>query len=120
MTRSLSQTGLDRVHQAMEARIARGELPGLVMLIARGDDVFVDALGFTAFGTSEPMRRSSIFRIGSLTKPVLAAATMMLVEDGQLALDEPVDRWLPELANPRVLRRIDGPLDDTLPARRPI
>jgi CubicO group peptidase (beta-lactamase class C family) len=82
--------------------------------------VHVDALGAAAFGSSQPMRRSAIFRIGSLTKPVLAAATMMLVEDGRLALDEPVDRWLPELANPRVLRHIDGPLDDTLPARRPI
>jgi CubicO group peptidase (beta-lactamase class C family) len=55
-----------------------------------------------------------------MSKPVLAAATMMLVEDGKLALDEPVERLLPELANRRVLRHIDGPLDDTLPANRPI
>jgi CubicO group peptidase (beta-lactamase class C family) len=55
-----------------------------------------------------------------MTKPITAAATMMLVEDGMLRLDEPVDRLLPELANRRVLRRIDGPLDDTVAAKRAI
>jgi CubicO group peptidase (beta-lactamase class C family) len=55
-----------------------------------------------------------------MTKPILAAATMMLVEDGTLALNEPVDRLLPELARRRVLTRIDGPLDQTVPANRPI
>ena len=55
-----------------------------------------------------------------MTKPILALATMMLVEQGRLALEEPVERLLPELADRKVLRRIDGPLDDTVPARRPI
>src|SRR3989442_6250897 len=55
-----------------------------------------------------------------MTKPILALATMMLVEDGKLAVDEPVDRLLPELADRKVLKRIDGPLDETVPARRPI
>ena len=66
------------------------------------------------------MRRDTIFRIASMTKPVTAAAVMMLVEEGKLALDAPVERWLPELANRRVLPRLDGPLDDTVPASRPI
>jgi CubicO group peptidase (beta-lactamase class C family) len=92
----------------------------MVMLVARGEDVHVDAIGVMAFGTHEPMRRDAIFRITSMTKPVLALATMMHVEDGTLALDEPVDRLLPELADRTVLRRIDGPLDDTVAARRPI
>ena len=102
------------------ARVERGEFPGMVILVAQGDDVYVDELGVKAFGGHEPMRRSTPFRIASMTKPVLAAATMVLVEEGRLALEEPVDRLLPELANRRVLRRIDGPLDDTVPARRPI
>jgi CubicO group peptidase (beta-lactamase class C family) len=117
---SFSQGGLDRLHGAMAARVAKGELPGMVTLLARGDDVRVDAVGTMAFGGDEPMRRDTIFRIASLTKPILAAATMMLVEDGRLALDEPIDRLLPELAGRRVLRHVDGPLDDTVAANRPI
>src|SRR6185437_388391 len=66
------------------------------------------------------MRRDSLFRIASLTKPVVAAAAMILVEECKLRLDDPIDRWLPELADRRVLRAIDGPLDDTVPAKRAI
>jgi CubicO group peptidase (beta-lactamase class C family) len=100
--------------------VAAGELPGLLTLVARGDEVHVDAIGSHAFDGAVPMRRDTLFRIASLTKPVLATVTMMLVEDGLLDLTEPVDRWLPELAHRRVLRRIDGPLDETVPADRPI
>src|SRR5947208_7364233 len=114
MKTSLSQTGLDRLHQAMAARVARGEMPGMVTLVAKGDEVHVDAIGTMAFGGDQPMRRDTIFRITSMIKPILAAATMLLVEDGTVALDESVDRLLPELANRRVLRHIDGPLDDTV------
>src|SRR6202035_4227268 len=62
----------------------------------------------------------TIFRIASMTKPVVAAAAMMLVDEGRIALDDPVTRWLPELAERRVLRAIERPLDDTVPAARPI
>src|SRR3989441_76865 len=120
MIDSKSQAGLDRLHEAMAARVAKGELPGIVMLVARNKDVHVDTIGVMAFGSAEPMRRDAIFRITSMTKPILATATMMLVDDGKLALEEPVDRLLPELAERRVLKRIDGPLDDTVPARRSI
>ena len=120
MTGSTSDSELDGLHKAMAARVAKGELPGLVMLVAHGSDVHVDTIGVTALGSDDPMRRDTIFRIASMTKPILAAATMMLVEDGRLALDEPVDRLLPELADRQVLKRIDGPLDETVPADRPI
>jgi CubicO group peptidase (beta-lactamase class C family) len=109
-----------RMRDAMAAHVARGEMPGAVTLLAHGDAVHVDTLGSTALDGAEPMRRDTIFRISSMTKPVAAAAAMMLVEDGTLGLDEPVDRLLPELAGRRVLSRIDGPLDDTVPARRAI
>src|SRR2546426_5100921 len=118
--RSTSQAGLDRLHDAMTARVAKGELPGMVTLIAHGDDVHADAIAAMGFASDEPMRRDTIFRITSMTKPILALATMILVDDGALGLDEPVDRLLPELADRRVLKRIDGPLDETVPARRPI
>jgi CubicO group peptidase (beta-lactamase class C family) len=114
------QAGLDRLHEAMAARVAKGELPGIVTMVARGEDAHVDAIGTMAFGSDEPMRRDTIFRITSMTKPILAVATMLLVEDGVLSLAEPVDRLLPELADRKVLKRIDGPLDETVPARRPI
>jgi CubicO group peptidase (beta-lactamase class C family) len=104
----------------MAARVEHNELPGLSMLIARGDEVHFDAIGAKAFGSNEPIQRDTLFRVASMTKPVVAAATMMLVEQGKIALDDPVDRWLPELANRRVLKRIDGPLDETVPANRAI
>ena len=120
MIDAMSQAGLDRLHEAMAAHVAKGEFPGMVTLIARDDDVRVDAMGTMAFEGKAPMRRDTIFRITSMTKPILALATMMLVEDGAIALDEPVDRLLPELAHRKVLKRIDGPLDDTVPARRSV
>jgi len=73
-----------------------------------------------AFDSDAPMRRDTIFRIASVTKPIVAAAVMILVEECRLRLDEPVDELLPELADRQVLRSIDGPLDDTVPADRPI
>ena len=120
MTQSQSHAGLDRLHAALATRVEKNEMPGMVTLVAEGEHVHVDALGVKAFGSQEPMRRDTLFRIASMTKPILAAATMMLVEEGELRLEDAVDEWLPELANRRVLRRIDGPLDDTVPARRPI
>jgi CubicO group peptidase (beta-lactamase class C family) len=108
------------LHEAMSARVARGEFPGIVTLVARGDHVTVDSIGVTRFGGTEPMRRDTPFRVASLTKPILAAATMALVEDDVIDLEEPVQKVLPELADRRVLRRYDAELDDTVPARRPI
>ena len=112
----------DKLHAAMAGFVERGEIPGIVTVVARGDEVLVDAIGTTTAGGpgNQPMRRDTIFRIASLTKPIAAAATMILVDDGVLRLDDAVERWLPELANRRVLKRIDAQLDDTVPARRAI
>ena len=119
-TRPLTKAGIDRLHKAMLARVDNGGLPGIVTLVAKGDDIYVDVIGTMTFGDGQPMRRDTIFRITSMTKPILGAATMLLVDDGRLALDEPVSRLLPELADRRVLKRVDGPLDETVPASRPI
>ncbi len=83
-----SPAGLARLHDAMAGRVAKGEMPGMVTLVARGEDVHVDAIGVMAFGAKESMRRDTIFRIASMTKPILATATMILVEDGKLALED--------------------------------
>jgi CubicO group peptidase (beta-lactamase class C family) len=104
----------------MEAQLATGLFPGAVWLVAQGDDVAVDMIGRQAIGGTAPMQRDTIFRIASMTKAVTAACVMTLIEDGKIELDAPAHRWLPELANRRVLRRIDGPLDDTVPAKRDI
>jgi len=101
------------------ARHVDGTMPGLVALVARGDAVHATAAGKLDFGAAR-MQRDSLFRISSMTKPVAAAAAMILVDEGRLRLDEPVGRLLPELASPRVLARLDGPLDETVPAAREI
>lgn len=120
MSGAVNEAGVHRLLAAMTDRIDRGELPGMVVVLARGTDVRIEPLGSFAFGGGPPMRRDTLFRIASMTKPVAAVAAMSMVEDGTLALSEPVDRWLPELSDRQVLRHVDGPLDDTVPADRPI
>jgi CubicO group peptidase (beta-lactamase class C family) len=115
----LTAAGLARVHAAAEQHVGDDRVPGLVALVARGEQVHVEALGKLAVGGG-PVARDSIFRISSTTKPITGAATLALAAEGLLALDEPVDRLLPELSGRRVLRRMDGPLDDTVPAARAI
>ena len=116
----LSSDGLALLHDSMAAHVAAGHLPGLVTLVAHGDELHVDTIGSPSFGSDAPLRRDAIFRIASLTKPITAAATLSLVDEGLLRLAQPVDELLPELANRRVLRAIDAELDDTVPAKRPI
>jgi CubicO group peptidase (beta-lactamase class C family) len=119
MADQLSADGLERFAAVARGHVGDDKVPGLVALVARGDEVHVEALGALSIG-GEPMRRDALFRIASMTKPVTAAATLALVCENLLSIDEPVDRLLPELANRRVLRRMDGPLDDTVPATRPV
>ncbi|NNB93941.1 beta-lactamase family protein [Corallococcus exiguus] len=118
---ALSPTRLADVTSALRGHVERGNLPGVVALVAREDTVHVDVLGTQGLAPSgPPMRRDSLFRLASMAKPLTAVATLMLVEDGKLPLDGAVDPWLPELADRRVLRAPSGPLDDTVPAKRAI
>ena len=116
----LSANRLKRLHEVMIGYVERGEVPGLVTLVARRGEGHVDAIGAMADGSDEPMHRDTIFRISSMTKPVTAVAAMICVEECLLRLDEPVDRLLPELGSRQVLRRPEAELDDTVPAYRPI
>jgi CubicO group peptidase (beta-lactamase class C family) len=118
--RGLSPARLARMHDVMRHYVDSGRLPGLVALISRRGEEHVDAIGTLAFGHTTPMRRDTMFRLASVTKPITAVATMILVEACKLRLDDPIDEWLPELANRKVLRTIDSELDDTVPAERPI
>src|SRR5262245_16062752 len=103
---AITAEGRQRLHDAMAARVDQGLMPGLVTILAHGDEVFVDCIGSHALDGAVPMSRGTIFQVASMTKPLLAAATMRLVEQGALDLAEPIDRLLPEMADRRVLVRI--------------
>jgi CubicO group peptidase (beta-lactamase class C family) len=115
----LTAAGLAGLRTAAGRHVADDRVPGLVALVARGGQVQVEALGRLAV-SGPAVTRGSVFRIASTTKPITAAATLAVAAEGLIGLDEPVDRLLPELAGRRVLRRMDGPLDDTVPAARAI
>ncbi len=104
----------------LETHVSNGSVPGAVGLVARGERVEVQAVGSLDVEGTSPMARDSIFRIASITKPITAAAVMMLVEDQRIALEDPIGKWLPELASPTVVRTPTSPIDDVIPATRPI
>jgi CubicO group peptidase (beta-lactamase class C family) len=117
---AFTDTGRAKLEAILKDHISKGSAPGLVALVSRHGETHAFALGAMALEAAPPVRRDAIFRIASMTKPITAAVAMMLVEDGKLRLDEPIDRLAPELADRRVLKRLDGTLDDTVPAKRPI
>jgi CubicO group peptidase (beta-lactamase class C family) len=119
-TGGLSRARLLRLHNIMADYVERGEVPGIVTLVSRHGEVHVDAVGHKSLDAPDPMRRDTIFRIASMSKPITAAATMILAEEGKLRLSDAVEKWLPELADRNVLKRIDAPLDETVSAHRPI
>ncbi len=116
----LDHRAMQRLREHLEAYVESGAVPGLISLVARGAERHVDVLGRPGLDRAQPLARDAIFRIASLSKPVTAAAAMILVDDGVLALDEPVDAFVPELAGRRVLRAVDAEIDDTWPAHRAI
>ncbi|MFF1776725.1 serine hydrolase domain-containing protein [Streptomyces virginiae] len=115
-----SEAGLRRLRDVLARHVESGKIPGLVALVSRGDETYVEAVGTMRHDGGPPMRRDTIFRMASTSKPVTMAAAMILLDECRLRMDDPVDPWLPELADRRVLKRPDGPLEDTVPARRPI
>ena len=98
--------------------IEAGTAPGAVALLG-GRDPEIVAAGVASVD-GDPMRDDAIMRIQSMTKPITAVAALRLVEAGRIGLDQGVEEWLPELANRRVLNSPAAPLDDTVPANRPI
>src|SRR4029450_5099745 len=103
----------------LERYVADGSVPGVVALVARGKEVEEAVLGSATLGET-PMTRNAIFRLASITKPITAAAVMILVGDDGISLHAPVEVWLPELAKPSVVRTPASPVDDLVPATRPI
>jgi CubicO group peptidase (beta-lactamase class C family) len=108
------------MHAALQRHVGPGRIPGLVALVDQRGREHVETIGTMAFDSNVPVRRDTIFRLASTTKPITAVGAMILVEECRVRLDDPVDEWLPELRGRRVLRTIESPLDDTVPAKRPI
>ena len=112
---------LERLQNAMTNHVDHDRVGGIAWLAACGDDVHVGVTGTLTRGAPALVARDSIFRVASMTKPIVAVAAMILVEECRLRLDDPVDDLLPELADRKVLVDGRGPLDgQTVPARRPI
>jgi CubicO group peptidase (beta-lactamase class C family) len=116
----LSKSRLERMHHVLSGYVERKALPGLVALVCHHDDAHVETLGTMSFGLPAPMKRDTIFRIASITKPITAVTAMILVEECKIRLDDSIEQWLPELVNRRVLKSISSDLDDTVPALRAI
>jgi CubicO group peptidase (beta-lactamase class C family) len=113
------------LRKEMDGFVASGALPGAEMAISSAAGEWVEAVGSAGPGGSampggEPLQADAVVRISSMTKPLAAVLTHQLAADGLLALGSPITQWLPELADRRVVRRLDGPVDDTVPAEREV
>ncbi len=112
---------LAALRPALERFVDCGELAGIVVLTSHGGEVVhADAIGWADIELRRPMRPDTLFRIASMSKPITSVAAMMLIEDGQIGLDDPVTRWVPELGEMEVLRDPTGALDETVRASRDI
>ena len=111
---------LAAIGDLLRDHVENGDIAGAVALVAWPGGEHVEAVGVQDLATGTRMRRDTIFRLASMTKLVIAALAMTFVEEGRIALADPVEPWLPELAGRRVLRSLASPLDVTVPARRPI
>ncbi len=117
----IPQVNLGDNRASVVQAVDTGVLAGAVTLAwQRGNVLQVNEIGYRDVEAGLPMQRDTIFRVASMTKPVTVAAAMSLIEAGKLALSDPVSRWLPELADMQVLVDPTGPLEETVPARRPI
>ena len=97
-----------------------GSLPGASAAIIRGDETSIVTVGFADLARRVPLSPDARFRLASLSKPIVSALALALIEDGVLALDEPIARWVPELASPQVMRSARGPVHDVVPAAEPV
>lgn len=112
---------LKQVRAAADAAVEAGDVPGVVTLVwQRGRILDLYATGVADVASGRPITPDAIFPIASMSKPVTVAAALRLMEQGKLALEDPITRWAPEFTDMRVLKRPDGPLDETYPAPRNI
>lgn len=114
----LDQGALDRLSSVFRREIESGRLPGAVMLIARGGEIgYFEALGARDPATGADMDKDSIFRIYSMTKPIVSTAVMQLVEEGRIQLADPLSAYIPAFADTKVGVARDGGMDLVAPNR---
>src|SRR3954465_10985788 len=119
-TLGLSRPRLQAMSDAFKREIDKGTIPGVTVLVARRGQVgWFEALGRQSPSGSAPMALDSIFRIFSMTKPIVSVAIMALVEDGHLLLGDPVAKFIPEFADQKV-GIVSGGRLELVPPRRPM
>jgi CubicO group peptidase (beta-lactamase class C family) len=116
----LSEPRLKSMRATLAGYVERGEIAAMVAVVQRHDETDVQIYGASGRASAAPCERDAIFRIASMSKPIVAVAAMILLEECKMRLDQSVEQWLPELANRRVLKTIDADLADTVKASRPI
>src|SRR3569833_1229529 len=119
--KGFSGEGLAKIAPTLQPIVDSGDLSGFVTLLFRhGEIAQLNTLGQRDMEKKLPMERDTLFRIASMTKPITSVAALMLMEEGRIALNDPISRVAPEFENMHVLRSPNGPLDETVPADRPI
>jgi CubicO group peptidase (beta-lactamase class C family) len=117
----MSAERLARVQEVLQSHVERGEVAGAVALVMRdGRLVSLETAGVLDAGTAAPMRADAIFQIASMTKPVTSTAIMMLVEEGKVALSDPLSKFIPAFGEARVLAGGEGEDPGLVPMRREI
>src|SRR4029077_18415329 len=121
----LSAERLSKITATLKADVAKGVLPGAVLLVARhGKIAMFEAIGVRDPATKTPMTKDSIFRIYSMSKPITSVAAMTLLEDGRFSLADPVSKYIPQLDDLKVGVEKSGadgkPTLELVPAQRPI
>ncbi len=121
VTRAFDQDALAKIPPTLQATVDQGLLSGFVTLLWRKGEIGqVNTIGYRDIEAKAPMQRDTLFRIASMTKPVTSFVIMQMIEEGKLGLFEPVSKWLPELANLKVMKDPTGPVEDTYPSPRDI
>jgi CubicO group peptidase (beta-lactamase class C family) len=124
MSKGFSSARLDRMRHVLSSYVQHGGIPGLAFHISRNGEAHTETMGVRSLAADDVVARDTLFRITSMCRPITAVAMMILVEECVLRLDDPIDRWLPELADRKVLKHGDSTdlydIEDTEPAERPI
>ena len=114
-----SSEQLNKIETYFASRVEKGEIAGIVTLVARhGKIAHFSAVGYQDAEQEIPMEKDTIFRVYSMTKPIVSAALMMLYQDGLFQMNDPLSKFIPEFADLRVLREPNGPLDETVAMER--